>query len=200
MSNQFKSNYTTKKNNTKLNDKNVNNYNSFISENKSKIPIKFNPLKSDFPELSVTHKSVEAPRTKEFEIDAKNTDINHINFIDIVKKETKLDEENKNNIPQGWVSYSLGKHNKVEIEYGSNTEPLPNINETEEEEEFPPSEIMNNAINIIVNNMERHKIDFIERNGEDEYYRIYNYQNTDPDIEDIEVDEYLSDDEYDDYY
>ena len=183
MSNQFKSNYTSK-------SYNINKYNLFTTEKKT---LNYNPLKSDFPELSI-----ETPLKSKHEIEST------IKFNEIVKKENNINGENINNIPQGYVSYSLGKYNKIEIKYGPNTKPLISDSLEKKEEELSPTEIMNNIIDSISKNMEYYKQQFIERNGEDEYYRIYNYQNTDinsVDEVELEYDCYMSENEYEtDYY
>lgn len=171
-----------------------NKYNVFSSGDKKKAPLIFKSLKSDFPELSSS--------IKRQEIDAP--DSLPIKFNEIVKIEhTQEDDTNKNNIPDGYVCFSLGKHNKIDIEYGPNTEPLKNINDPDEDHELSPAEIMNTAIDIMIENMERYKMDFIERNGEDEYNRIYNYnKDTNMDGNEEEDEDYYNSENEDgyDYY
>lgn len=179
-----KSNYEK---NTFSKNKSYDKYNLFSSGDKKQQPLIFKSLKTDFPELSNNPKQETRETETEVEILA-------IKFNEIVKTENKPEDndESKNRIPQGYVSYSLGKQNKIDIEYGPNTEPLKNVNDPEEE--LSATEIMNIAIDIIVENMERYKIHFIERNGEDEYNRIYNYNN-----KDINYSEY-TEEENEEYY
>jgi len=123
---------------------------TFVSE-----PVKktYVSLKSDFPSL-----------VSEKERKGMN---NALNFTQAIQKEIICKEEVKEFVlPSGYVMYSFEPDRSISVRYSREMDPMNRKIETV----LGSREDM---ISAIMNNWKRFKEDFIERNGEDEYDRLY---------------------------
>jgi hypothetical protein len=164
-------------------------YNSFSSQ-ETKKPVFFS-VENDFPELG---KKVDSKKEEVIKLDNKK-------FSDIIKKDIEIEEKSKEKkiiLEEGWVSYTRENGNQIRIDYGPNTKPKI---ETSKVEGFPlptPQETILKAIEIILENREKFKANFLELQGEHEYERIYgkdvHYDEEEEEVEEEEEGEYY------DYY
>ena len=159
-------------------------FNAFKQKNKA-VTETFQLVLNEFPQLQRQQEQEQQKQTQ-----------TQTTFSDILKKETEQEETKKVSLEPGWVRYTLGPHNIVEIEYNkdeynrNNKYDSDEYNEYEEQQDY----LNSRAIAQIIINMDRYKNDFIELHGQDEYDRVYQNYRLEREAEEYEEEE----DEYED--
>jgi hypothetical protein len=186
-SNYNKSNY----NKPNYNKTNYNKTNVFKSIKKTD---EFNLNDTNFPSLNNCKEEENINCKEEENINCKEEN----NYSDIVKKYVIIDAEKLDDVEPGHVLLTLDK-NAVIKKYSTSflQEEIDRNNYSEHREKVRTNIIINN----IIDKWDNYRKEYIELNGEDEYYSIYkpNLDLYDDDEEDDECEEY-NEDEEDIYY